>query len=170
MLRRNPKLKVFLLHDASIAGCSLYRDLKENPEWFHADATIHDIGIFPKHTAQFRGFYQRAEREYRAKYLLHLTEGERDWLSHSSLELAVFRPEQILKRLFKAIQSAEKIEDDTMSSNGDSTNDSSSGSSGEYDSASSRQNSQGGKNAKDSPFDWGENDTTDIDSDFDSFG
>ena len=50
MLRRNPALKVYALHDASPAGVQLAHRLASEPDWFQGSAgvEIHDLGVLPR--------------------------------------------------------------------------------------------------------------------------
>jgi hypothetical protein len=85
MLKRNPRLEVFALHDASPSGCRL--------------AT--DVGLRPAHAGPFRGLCQPAEATVAPGD--GVTTVEAEWLSRRTLELAAIRPEQVLKRLSRAI-------------------------------------------------------------------
>jgi hypothetical protein len=50
MLRLNPALKVYALHDASPAGIQLTHRLAADPDWFKASTNvqIHDLGLLPR--------------------------------------------------------------------------------------------------------------------------
>ncbi|HWO02347.1 MAG TPA: MFS transporter permease, partial [Blastocatellia bacterium] len=50
MLRRNPALKVYALHDASLAGIQLTHRLTTESDWFQGSANvqIHDLGLLPR--------------------------------------------------------------------------------------------------------------------------
>ena len=49
MLRRNPDLKVYALHDCTPRGIGLVDHLRTSPNWFsNSSAIIIDIGIFPR--------------------------------------------------------------------------------------------------------------------------
>jgi hypothetical protein len=102
MLKRNPRLQVFALHDATPAGCQLAHRLSTDPTWFAGQARVIDVGLRPAQARRFRGL------------LLHpsgpaaaagdgISAAEAAWLSAHALELAAVRPEQVLKRLFRAI-------------------------------------------------------------------
>jgi hypothetical protein len=103
MLKRNPRLQVFVIHDASIPGCRLAHRLITDPEWFGgAGLRVIDLGLRPRHAGPFRGL------------LLHgpgvlldddpgITPTEAAWLIKNKLELAAVRPEQVLKRLFAGL-------------------------------------------------------------------
>ena len=55
MLQNNPKLTVYVLHDATPDGCSLPARLAGSPEWFQGGARIVDVGLRPAHAAPFKG-------------------------------------------------------------------------------------------------------------------
>jgi hypothetical protein len=173
MLRRNPRLKVFLLHDASVRGCLLSRRMKRSSDWFGPNIKVIDVGISPKHARKFWGFYQRSEQSTRAKqlaHLNHLSKADQNWLLTYSLELAVFRPEQIVKRLFKAMHHAEAVGTDSTAGDGGGSSDGDwgTGTSSDTDKRGSARESHESSHTE--LPDWGDGDTSDTDSDFDSFG
>jgi hypothetical protein len=101
MLLRNPRLQVFALHDATAAGCQMAHQLANDPEWFKDRARVVDVGIRPKHARALRTLCVRPAGRAVAGHGIGAAEAA--WLSVFSLELAAFRPEQILKALFRAI-------------------------------------------------------------------
>ncbi|MBN1208074.1 MAG: hypothetical protein JXB05_24635 [Myxococcaceae bacterium] len=102
MLRRNPRLEVFVLHDNTPEGCRLAHLLANSPEWFKGlGIRIVDVGLRPLHAGPFERLLLRQNREVPAGG--GLSAAEASWLSKHSLELAVIRPEQVLKRLFRAM-------------------------------------------------------------------
>ena len=102
MLRRNPKIEVYALHDASSAGHSLARTLATSPEWFRGIGRVTDVGILVRHAMKMRGLWQE-ELSSRAPTFTDLSAAENAWLSRYVLELAAIRPEQVIKRLFRAM-------------------------------------------------------------------
>ncbi len=100
MLKRNPKLQVFVLHDATLLGCTMALRLSQDPEWFAGHAKVIDVGIRPGQTDPFRGLFFPGEPVVTGE---GLTPQESAWLGKYSLEIAAIRPEQVLKRLFRAI-------------------------------------------------------------------
>jgi len=102
MLKRNPKLKVLALHDCTPEGCQLARKLAGDPAWFADQVSVIDVGLRPSQAKPLRGLYQSAEG------IVPMGEGispaEAAWLSQYRLEVAAIRPEQVLKRLFRAMQ------------------------------------------------------------------
>jgi hypothetical protein len=105
MLRRNPKLEVFVLHDVTPAGCTLARRLAEDPDWFQGHARVVDVGLKARHAKPFAGLWQPAVAD-RERLLATLPADDARWLTQYSLELAAIRPEQLLKRLFRSINQA----------------------------------------------------------------
>jgi DNA-directed RNA polymerase subunit RPC12/RpoP len=102
MLRRNPRLQVFVLHDATAAGCRLAHRLTTSPEWFQHLPGVTDVGLRPAHAGPFKGLYLPSPS---GPVLAGdgITAKEAVWLSDYALELAAIRPEQVIKRLFKAL-------------------------------------------------------------------
>lgn len=107
MLKRNPKLQVFALHDADVPGCQLAHRLANDSEWFKGQASVTDVGLRPRHAKPYRrllvsvptGGVQAGQG---------ISNDEVRWLNEYALELAVIRPEQVLKRLFRAMNRKEK--------------------------------------------------------------
>ena len=104
MLKKNPKLQVFVLHDASVAGCRVAHRLVTDQEWFGGTGLrVIDLGLRPRHAGPFQGLLVRGEG-------VRLSEGdgimanEVEWLEKNYLALAAARPEQVLKRLFAGLQ------------------------------------------------------------------
>jgi hypothetical protein len=102
MLRRNPRLQVLVLHDATVAGCRLAHQLATSPEWFQHLPGVTDVGLRPSHAGPFKGLYLPSPSGpvFAGD---GITAQEAAWLSNYALELAAIRPEQVLKRLFKAL-------------------------------------------------------------------
>ncbi len=102
MLKRNPNLQVFALHDAKALGCRLANRLATDPDWFAGSGCrVVDLGLRPDQAAPFRGLFQHAEEQVSAGE--GIADKEAEWLSAQTLEVAAVRPEQVLKRLFHAI-------------------------------------------------------------------
>lgn len=101
MLRRNPRLQVFALHDADPDGCRLAHRLAGDPEWFKGHAKVIDVGLRPAQAGPFRGLLLSAQAPVAAGS--GISPAEAKWLSSYALELAAIRPEQVLKRLFRAM-------------------------------------------------------------------
>ena len=102
MLRNNLKLRVYCLHDATPGGCAMAERLRNDPTWFGGtDTHVVDVGVRPRHAHLFDG------RLLRASTRVHpgpgVTAGEAAWLSEWRIELAAVPPEQLVKRLYRAI-------------------------------------------------------------------
>jgi hypothetical protein len=107
MLKRNRKLKVFALHDATVPGCQLAYHLANDPAWFSGQVSVIDVGLRPRHAGPFNGrLLPSASRHVFPTQ--GITAAEAAWLAKYSLELAAIRPEQIIKRLFRAVNKKEK--------------------------------------------------------------
>ncbi|MFO1524856.1 MAG: hypothetical protein U1F16_02650 [Turneriella sp.] len=104
MLKRNPRLQVFALHDATPAGCTIAVTLANDPQWFKDQVVVIDVGLRPNLTRPFRGLFLRSHTPVAPSKIISASEA--NWLSQFALELAAIRPEQILRRLFKAINRA----------------------------------------------------------------
>ena len=128
MLKRNPKLQVFALHDASADGCRLAHRLAHDPAWFGGRVPVTDVGLRPAHREPFKGLFLPAGGG-RIPPEDGITPEEAAWLTSYTLELAAIRPEQVLKRLFRAINRKDTKEvatsagADSGSSSGDSVVD-----------------------------------------------
>jgi hypothetical protein len=126
MLKRNPKLQVFALHDASIPGCVMAHTLADDPLWFKGQAPVTDVGLRPRQAGPFRGLFLPPPYGSGAGPSQGISADEQRWLGSYVLELAAIRPEQVLKRLFRAINRKEE----SSSGFGDPGSGSSSGDSG----------------------------------------
>ena len=102
MLKRNPRLRVFALHDATPKGCRLAHTLASDSAWFAGQATVIDVGLRPRQARAFRGLFLPPGAA-RAQAGSGVSASDSAWLSAQALELAVIRPEQVLKRLYKAM-------------------------------------------------------------------
>jgi hypothetical protein len=101
MLRNNPRIEVFALHDATVAGCKLAYHLRHDAEWFRDIGRVYDVGLRPEHGPFFE--YAVMDTEDRVDPHPALTAAEVAWLSAHTLELAAIRPEQLIKRLYRAM-------------------------------------------------------------------
>jgi hypothetical protein len=101
MLLRNPRLQVFALHDATQFGCRMAERLAKGEEWFKRRARVIDVGLRPAQTLPLRKLCVRPTGPVAAGGGISALEAR--WLSSYAVELAALPPEQILKRLFRAI-------------------------------------------------------------------
>jgi hypothetical protein len=102
MLRRNPKLRIFALHDCTRDGCALARKLASDPQWFLGQGVV-DVGLRPVHARKLPNLIPVKAAPALA---LGISRDEFDWLSRYNAELAVLRPEQVIRRLFHAMNRA----------------------------------------------------------------
>jgi hypothetical protein len=110
MLRRNPHLTVFALHDASVPGCRLARRLATDKAWFAGTgARIVDVGLRPAHVRKWRGLFQRPKTAFRPVAPGAISAEEARWLAKQELHLAAIPPPQLLQGLESAIRRAEAM-------------------------------------------------------------
>ncbi|MBX9255495.1 hypothetical protein H1Q63_16400 [Desmonostoc muscorum CCALA 125] len=122
MLRRNPDLKVYALHDCSPQGIGLVHHLRTSPKWFQdSNIVIIDIGLTPRQiiAAKGRMFVQSSpESAQAAKYLTgeirqNLSAEEIEFLeSGKFVELESFTPQRLIQVLQKGIAGSQNIETD----------------------------------------------------------
>jgi hypothetical protein len=115
MLRRNPELKVFALHDASVEGCALSRRLREE-RWFPDPAIrITDLGLLPRH-AQKLGMLTLADNALVIPTDLRvaLTADEGDWLEKGErAELAAMRPARLMRAVYQGFARSNQVGGDS---------------------------------------------------------
>ncbi|HYR12488.1 MAG TPA: hypothetical protein VEQ60_32165 [Longimicrobium sp.] len=108
MLRRNPRLTVFALHDASPGGCLLPLTLRD-AEWFPDPGTrMVDLGLRPGTARRLRvPALAGAPLQPPARLARLLPEEDRAWLAEGhTAELAALRPEQVLRAAYQGIVAA----------------------------------------------------------------
>jgi hypothetical protein len=111
MLRRNPRLTVFALHDASPDGCRLPPDLRE-PEWFpDPSVRVVDLGLRPETVRRLNlppipgPPVQSWTLPARLSEMLAYE--DRQWLAAGNVyELAAFTPEQVMRAAYRGIVAA----------------------------------------------------------------
>jgi hypothetical protein len=105
MLRRNPSLTVFALHDASHAGCMLARQLRK-PAWFPDDSVrIVDVGLRPAMVRQLRMPVVHVQPGPTPRHVDEVLPPEDvAWLARGHVgELAALRPAQVMRAVYQAI-------------------------------------------------------------------
>jgi hypothetical protein len=111
MLRRNPQLKVFALHDASARGCALPRTLR-GERWFpDTSIGIIDLGLRPKHVQQMKLFTLAGSPRVLASDVgaLMSTE-EAAWLeAGQTAELDALRPARLMRAIYQGFARAGQI-------------------------------------------------------------
>ncbi|MEH2112066.1 hypothetical protein [Nostoc sp.] len=125
MLRRNPDLKVYAVHDCNPRGIGLVHKLRTNANWFlNSEIVIIDIGLTPHQIiATKRGMFIQSSPEsaQAAKKLPEeirqsLSAEELAWLeSGKFVELESFTPQRIIKVLQKGIAGSQTLEGDDSS-------------------------------------------------------
>ncbi|MGC1195472.1 MAG: hypothetical protein WA882_01130 [Geitlerinemataceae cyanobacterium] len=106
ILRQNPNLKVYALHDASPRGVSLYHTLCNSPNWFHEHPVeIFDMGLLPRQV--FKTRQAVVQNSINSKTPIEpispevrqsLSRDEIVWLERGNfVELESFVPQKLLK-------------------------------------------------------------------------
>ncbi len=109
MLLRNRRLKAFVVHDATPEGCELAFLLSNEPSWFKDRAVVVDVGLRPEHAQSRKA--NRRESTYEVQVGNGIDAKEAAWLSRYELEIAALNPEQIIKRLFRAMSATIDADD-----------------------------------------------------------
>jgi len=144
MLKRNPRLQIFALHDCTPDGCKLPYKLTNEADWFKAQGRVIDVGLRPVHAGPFKGMLLPALSRL-VEPGFGISEKEAAWLSEQQLQLAAIRPEQTLKRLYKAINKRAAMDvGDDGGSYSSSSSDSGGSSDGSWDTDDSAFSSDGG--------------------------
>jgi DNA-directed RNA polymerase subunit RPC12/RpoP len=108
MLRRNPRLTVFALHDASPGGCLLPLTLRE-PEWFpDPSIRIVDLGLRPETVRRLRmPALGGTSAALPPRLGETLPPEDVAWLARGHVgELAALRPAQVLRAAYQGIVAA----------------------------------------------------------------
>ncbi|MFM5929240.1 MAG: hypothetical protein ACKPCG_10955, partial [Dolichospermum sp.] len=125
MLRRNPDLKVYAIHDCSPKGVSLVHHLRTSEKWFlNSNVTIIDLGLLPRQIIASQGkmfirFSSQLKDE--AKKLSvdirqSLTADELAWLHTGNfVELESFTPQKLIQVLRHGISGSLNLESDDSS-------------------------------------------------------
>lgn len=119
MLRRNPNILVLVVHDATPDGCRLAHTLRHSPEWFKGIGRVVDVGLRPAHARFFPGLEQPPRQPGPVTPGGGILPAEAEWLALNRLDLTVIRPEQLVKRLYRAIVETESRDSGSGSSGGD---------------------------------------------------
>jgi hypothetical protein len=106
MLRRNPQLTVFALHDASPEGCLLPLSLR-GPDWFpDPSVRVVDLGLRPETARRLRlPVLNHPVRRLPPRLAEILPQEEVEWLlAGNTAELATLRPAQVLRAAYDGIR------------------------------------------------------------------
>lgn len=107
MLRKNPNILVLAVHDATPEGCRLAHHLRHSPDWFQGIGRVVDVGLRPGHGRFFPGLEQPAHTPGTVPAGEGILPEEAAWLGMNRLDLSVIRPEQLVKRLYRAMVETE---------------------------------------------------------------
>lgn len=123
MLRRNPQLQVYALHDATAPGCLLIPTLREE-KWFpDRSIRIVDLGLRPQHVPILRPLIEK-DRPHAVPGTLRaiLTPEEVAWLEQGNrAELAALRPAKLMRAVYQGFaRTRQALQTDTGSSSFDS--------------------------------------------------
>jgi hypothetical protein len=120
MLRRNPQLKVFALHDATPQGCGLPRTLR-GEQWFPDPAIrITDLGLLPRHAQKMALFtLAGGSQSVPAEVRSLLTPEETTWLAAGeSAEVAALRPARLMRAIYQGFARAGQVGTDGATGDG----------------------------------------------------
>ncbi|WP_407899791.1 hypothetical protein [Scytonema sp. NUACC26] len=125
MLRRNPDLKVYALHDCSPTGMDVLNQLRTSPQWFRdSNVTIIDVGLLPRQiiaASRVMFIQTSSESAEAAKQLLPeiratLSTDELEWLEAGNfVELESFSPQKLIQILNKSIANSRTLNSDDSS-------------------------------------------------------
>lgn len=129
MLKNNPNLKVYALHNCNPRGVQLNHHLATSPNWFKDETVnIYDVGILPRQVFNGGDFFIRNSPQSgeEAKQLPQeikdkLLPEELDWLEKGNfIELESLSPRRIIQTLTQAINNSRQLEMTGESLGGDS--------------------------------------------------
>jgi len=124
MLRRNPNLSVYALHDASPKGMAMVQQLTTDPQWFQGQTVnVIDLGLLPRQILTQLTFavYTSKDREKEAKRLpasvrQQLSPEELTWLEAGKfVELEAFGPQKLLQVIRTGISLGVAADSDRLS-------------------------------------------------------
>jgi hypothetical protein len=118
MLRRNPELRVYALHDCSPSGVQLISRLRQSESWFPDPAIpIINVGIMPRQILNnFDAATRQSSRAAQAAQSLptavrsSLNAEELEWLDAGCyLDLESFSPQKLIQILQRAINQSQEL-------------------------------------------------------------
>ncbi len=119
MLRRNPDLKVYALHNCSPGGVSLVHYLRSHDEWFkNSDVKIIDLGILPRQVLKSQKIWiKRTEesasqaQQLSAQIQQSLRYEELKWLMDGNfVELESLQPQKLIQILNRSIAANQNLD------------------------------------------------------------
>ena len=102
MIRNNPDIELFALHDCTMKGCMLANHLRTSGDWFRRGPLVQDIGLRPEHVGGLKGCYLEVTGLDASPGDV-LTAREARFLAQYAVEFTAIRPERVLKRVFRSI-------------------------------------------------------------------
>ena len=125
MLRRNPDLKVYAIHDCSSKGVSLVHHLRTSEKWFlNSNVTIIDLGLLPRQIiasqgkmfTRFSSQLKDESKKLSVDICQSLTADELAWLHTGNfVELESFTPQKLIQVLRHGISGSLNLESDDSS-------------------------------------------------------
>ena len=110
MLRRNPRLRVFALHNASEAGCGLPLELRREGWFPDPSVQVFDLGLRPSHILKMRPIsLPGGSRTLPPALRATLAPEEAAWLEGgTSVELEVVRPAKLMRSIYQGFARADQ--------------------------------------------------------------
>ncbi len=121
MLKRNPDLKVYALHDGTPQGIRLINQLRSSPNWFqNSPVQLIDLGLLPRQILSARSMLmQSSDHSAQASKRLPievrqgLSADELTWLDQGNfVELESFSPQRLIKIINQGISQSQTLESD----------------------------------------------------------
>jgi hypothetical protein len=119
MLRRNPDLKVYALHDCTSKGLGLTYHLRTSPDWFqNSNVAIIDIGITPRQVlATKKGIFieisPQSASQLTPEIRQELSPAETKWVEAGNIvSLESFPPQKLIQIIQRGIANSQIIESD----------------------------------------------------------
>ena len=121
MLKRNPDLKVYALHDSTPQGMRLINQLKSSPNWFqNSPVQLIDLGLLPRQVLSARSMLvQSSDTSAQAAKRLPievrqaLSADELIWLDQGNfVELESFSPQRLIRVINQGISQSQTLESD----------------------------------------------------------
>lgn len=119
MLRRNPELKVYALHDATPRGVGLLHHLRSSSSWFeNSNVAIFDLGLLPRQLFSNRQVFvqssdasAQAAKQLPAAVREQLSTEELEWLeSGKFVELESFTPQKLMQVVTQGIAGSRNLD------------------------------------------------------------
>jgi len=119
MLRRNPELKVYALHDANPRGMGLVHRLRSSSKWFgNSNVAIIDLGLLPRQLFSSRKVFVQSSdtsaqtaKQLPAPVREQLSTEELEWLeSGKFVELESFTPQKLMQVVTQGIAGSRNLD------------------------------------------------------------